>query len=158
MKGVQLEDIMQELATEQNQQWFAWAIAGMVMADKKMTKSEEKYIRELFTKHCREETVAAITMFMKHNTKIELDPLRLEKRSVATKMIKYLVTIAATDKEIAQSERDYLQYIGKKLGFLARTIQNVIAWRKREMLRQEESVRDENEVTLHLRSETPHYE
>ncbi|MBF0288369.1 MAG: TerB family tellurite resistance protein [SAR324 cluster bacterium] len=157
MKGMRLDDIMQELGGKKEQQWFAWAIAGMVMADKKMSKPEEAYMRQLFSKYCDAELSATMADTMKNNKKISLDALQLKDRTLAAKVLKYLAVIAAIDKDIPQDEKKYLQQVGEKLGFSAQSVSHALAWRKREMARQVEAERDENDLTIKLRSETPKY-
>ncbi len=80
MKEMRLDNIMVDLESPENKSWFAWAIAGMVMADDKMSKPEEKYIRELFLKHDDPEVTSAIAEAMKKHTKIQLNSLVLEDR------------------------------------------------------------------------------
>ena len=157
MKGMRLEDIMEDLGSQVRRSWFAWAIAGIVMADSKMSKTEVKYMRELFEKNSDPEVSAAIAEAMKKQTKIRLDILKLEDRGLAARIFKYLIVIAAIDHDIPKSERDYLQEIGAKLGFSPRAVNLTLAWRKRELFRQADAAKDENEITVQLRSENPEY-
>ncbi|MBF0276826.1 MAG: hypothetical protein HQM13_03510 [SAR324 cluster bacterium] len=157
MKGMRLEDIMDDLGKPENKRWFAWAIAGMVMADGKMSKPEEKYMRELFLQYGDSEISTEIAETMKKNTKIQLDSLVLEDRGVAARILKYLVVIAAIDQDIPKAERDYLHLIGKKIGFSGNSVMATLAWRKRELARQADGKKDENEMTLQLKNEIPRY-
>jgi len=157
MQEMRLDSIMGDLRSPEKKSWFAWAIAGMVMADDKMSKAEEKYIRELFLQHDDPEVTSAIAQAMKKNTKIQLNSLVLEDRALATRILKYLLMIAALDEEIPKAERDYLKEIGEKLGFSEDAVMLAVAWRKRELVRQADAEKDENQITIQLRKETPQY-
>ncbi len=157
MKGMRLDDIMEELGDKKSQRWFAWAIAGMVMADKRMSKPEEAYMRQLFSKYCDMELSTIIAETMKKNKRITLDTFQLEDRALAAKLLKYLAVIAAIDKDIPQDEKKYLLQVGGKLGFSPQAVNRALAWRKREIARQGEAERDEHDLTIELRTETPQY-
>lgn len=157
MKGSTLESIMEELDTLENRQWLAWAIAGVVVADEKLSKEEEKQMRELFLKHCSPEISGAIVDAMKRHKKIRLSPLQVSNRKLAVKILKHLVSVASIDREIASAEVAYLKRVGGMIGFSDGGVLVAIAWRRREMARQQEAERDAQDVTEFLCSEMPIY-
>ncbi|CAM2010965.1 tellurite resistance TerB family protein [Acanthopleuribacter pedis] len=121
-----VESFVNELSGRQKR-WFAHAIGGMISADGKVAEGEKEYLREAISFLDDTKDVTDILHEVDKGDLPELKPLAVG-RELGFHMLSTLVVIANADRELSQSEQDYLRKIGTLLEFPADFVEDVVKW------------------------------
>lgn len=121
-----VESFVNDLSGRQKR-WFAHAIGGMISADGKVAEAEKEYLREAVSFLDDTKDVTDILHEVDSGDLPELKPLAVG-RELGFQMLSTLVVIANADRELSESEQNYLRKIGTLLEFPSDFVEDVVKW------------------------------
>ena len=104
-----------ELKTEEKI-WFAHAIAGMVVADGRVDKTEKGYLKDSIEILNNREEISLVMSIARKEAKPILNKINIESRT-AFNILKYLMELMITDSRVTIKEVNYFIYVGQQIGF-----------------------------------------
>jgi len=107
--------------------WSAKAIAGIIVADGKVSNAELEILRESINFLGDGQTINEIVEMVKIREIPKLEVLKTD-RVVATKMLISLAIVTMTDNKLSANEIRHFNYIAGKLGFEKNMAKNAISW------------------------------
>ena len=109
--------------------WSAKSIAGIIVADGRVTDSEIAILRESISFLKDGAMINEIVEMVKNREKPKLPVLKID-RKIASNMLMALAVVALSDDNLNPQEIQYFNYIAARLGFETGFAKLVISWCK----------------------------
>ena len=106
---------LKEMSSEEKK-WFAYSIAGMVVADGRVDQSEMKFLREAINFLNDKDEINELMTIIKKAKPPEMSPIDIEPKQ-AFLMLKYLAQLMVADSDLASNEISFFILTGRLLGF-----------------------------------------
>ena len=96
--------------------WFAYSIAGMVVADGRTDQSEMIFLREAINFLEEKEEINKVMAVIKEGKTPEMKPLNIDPKQ-AFLILKYLAQLMVVDADLSSKEISFFLLTGRSLGF-----------------------------------------
>ena len=112
--------------------WFAYAVAGVIVADGVVTETELGFLRETINFLDNVDDINQVVGVVKAKERPVLQKINTDSHTAAMILI-HLAEIAITDGKLDDSEVDFFKYVGTKLGFESTYSEEIIEWGKENL-------------------------
>ena len=120
------EELLSQLKSEQKK-WLGRAIAGIIVVDGVIDKSEMEYLREAIGFLENEEEINDLLTQVKDRVCPPLGYLEIKHR-LAARLLMNLAQITIVDYKFSQKEAEYLKEIGSRMKVEGKFAQQVLTW------------------------------
>ncbi len=118
--------------SQQEKLWVACAIAGMAIADEKVTEPEVKFLKETVSLLGNSSQVKGLKEKIQKREKPKLHALEMDRKQ-SFRILRHLARMAASDRKLSYTETEFLMHAGEKLGYPESFIHELIEWANQQV-------------------------